>query len=117
MSDEFITGDEFDPEVAQAAEERRYERKASEAEAVEQHIRTCQGAYNRVFKGGASPDDIAFVLSDLAWFCRAYDGQFIGDARLADTFQGRRSVFMRIAEYTKLDHDTLMRKYARDMAG
>lgn len=114
--DDFVDGDEpdiFDPEVAEAAEKTVLERAAEYDERVAAHIRRSKEAYTRLFvSGNATADDVAFVMHDLAWFCRAYDPQWNSDPRMQDRFVARREVFQRIMEYTRLEHDTLMKRYA-----
>jgi hypothetical protein len=114
--DDFVDGSEadpFDPLVAQRAEEVLYERGVEHDEAIAAHLRRSKEAYGRLFKqGNATADDVAFVMNDLAWFCRAYDPQWCDDPRMQDRFVARREVFQRIAEYVGLSHDTLMKMYA-----
>lgn len=112
MTDDFVTGDEFDPEVAQRAEDAVYENKLSQDDAVVAHLRRSKEAYTRLFAGGnATKDDVDFVMRDLAWFCKAHDPQWHSDPRMQDRFVARREVFQRIVEYTSLDSDTLAKRY------
>lgn len=112
MTDDFVTGDEFDPEVAQRAEDAIYENKLSQDDAVVAHLRRSKEAYTRLFvSGNATQDDVDFVMRDLAWFCKAYDPQWHSDQRMQDRFVARREVFQRIVEYTRLDSDTLVKRY------
>lgn len=112
MSDEFIEGDVFDPEVARRAEDAEYETGVAADEAVLAHLKRSKEAYTRVFVGGnATTDDVDFVMRDLAWFCKAYDPQWHTDPRMQDRFVARREVYQRIVEYTRLDSDTLARRY------
>lgn len=112
MSDQFIEGDEFDPEVAQRAEDAVYDTQIDSDTAVAAHLQRSKQAYSRVFvEGNASPSDIDFVMRDMAWFCKAYDPQWQSDPRLQDRFVARREVYQRIMEYTRLDHGTLMKRY------
>lgn len=117
MTDDFVTGDEFDPEVAQRAEDAVYENKLSRDDAVVQHLRRSKEAYTRVFAGAGTPDDVDFVMRDLAWFCKAYDPQWHSDPRMQDRFVARREVFQRIVEYTRLDTDTLAKRYIETQNG
>lgn len=115
----FIDGDEpevdfFDPAVQLEQEAKR--RVATEDNAEEAHrlLRRRQEAYTRVFVHGAPMgDDVDVVMKDLAKFCRAYDSTFHVDSRVHAMLEGRREVFMRIMDYTRLDHDTLFVKYTR----
>lgn len=112
MTDDFVTGDAFDPEVAQRAEDAVYENKLSQDDAVVAHLRRSKEAYTRLFvSGNATQDDVDFVMRDLAWFCKAYDPQWHSDPRMQDRFVARREVFQRIVEYTRLDSDTLVKRY------
>ena len=105
-------GDEFDPVVAQRAEDAVYENKLSSDELLQAHVRRSKEAYSRVFvSGNATEDDVDFVMRDMAWFCKAYDTLWQDDPRMQDRFVGRREVYQRIVEYTRLDHDTLVKRY------
>lgn len=111
MSEDFIAGDEFDPMAAQLAESKKYETKQVAEDAVHAHIRRVQNVYRSVFvTGEASASDVDFVLRDLAWFVRA-DEHYFPDTRLQDVMIGRKQVLQRIMEYTRLDHDTLVKRY------
>lgn len=112
MIDDFIEGDEFDPEVAARAEFHKYEAKADADALVMEHVRRSKVSYARVFGGGnATADDVAFVMHDLAWFCKAFDPLWSSDPREQDRYVARREVFQRILEYTSLDADTLYKRY------
>lgn len=118
MTDDFIEGDPFDPEVAKRAEDAEYENKLSEDEEVAAHLRRSKEAYSRVFvSGNATKDDVDFVMRDLAWFCKAYDPLWSNDQRKQDRFVARREVYQRIVEYTSLDHTTLVKRYIETQHG
>lgn len=53
------------------------------------------------------------VLEDLAKFCRANDTTFHTDPRTHAVLEGRREVWLRIMNHTKLDPDQLWTKYGR----
>ena len=57
-------------------------------------------AYNQVFQKQSPNTKI--VLSDLAKFCRAYDSSFHPDPRMHAVIEGRREVWLRIAQYLQL---------------
>lgn len=116
MSD-FITGDEFDPEIAQRAEEAAYESRVHEDDAVKAHLRRCKEVYTRTFVGGnPTKDDLDFLLRDLAFFSKA-EQHFFSDTRLQDVHIGRKQVVQRIVEYTSLDFDTLVKRYIETQNG
>lgn len=54
------------------------------------------------------------VLADLARFCRAHESTFHRDVRLAANLDGRREVFLRIAQHLELDSETLWQLYGSD---
>ena len=111
MTDDFIDGDEFDPEIAQRAENAAYENRLSKDDAVQAHLRRCKEVYTRVFvEGNATEDDLDFLFRDLAFFAKA-DQHFFPDTRLQDVYIGRKQVVQRIVEYTRLDFDTLVKRY------
>ena len=53
----------------------------------------------------------AKVLADLAKFCRAQETTFHPDARLHALAEGRREVWLRIAQHLNLSEDDLWRAY------
>lgn len=109
---DFVGGDEFDPEAVARAEDAAYDAQVANDDAVAQHIRRSKEAYTRVFKThNPSPEDVAFVMHDLAWFCKAYDPQWQDDQRQQDRYVARREVYQRIAEYSSLDSEVLMKRY------
>lgn len=111
--DEFIDSDPFDPELATQAENAEYENKSDVSEAVAAFMRRRQSAYKAVFgEGTASKDDLQFVMLDLAHFCRAYRPTFHPtNQKVQDLQEGRREVYQRIMDFTRLSHDTLMLLY------
>lgn len=110
--DDFIDGDEFDPEVAAKAEDAVYEKRVEMSDEIVRHIARSKQAYTRLFvTGNATQDDVDFVMNDLAWFTRAYDPLWSDNQRTQDRFTARREVFQRIVEYTKLDNNALYRRY------
>lgn len=110
--DTFIEGDIFDPEMAAYVETKVEERVAKSADDVATFLRRRQQAYTAVFAtGNASEDDLKFVMLDLAYFTRAYSPTWNENQKVQDLLEGRREVFMRIMDFTSLDHDTLYRKY------
>lgn len=65
-------------------------------------------AYARCFKTPDGED----VLRDLAKFCRARQSTFHPDARVSAVMEGRREVWLRIAEHLHLSEDELYNRYA-----
>lgn len=111
--DDFIDGDYdmFDPQVAEYIERKTVVVEATENDKVETFIRRRVQAYKSVFSDPAKADDLEFVLRDLAHFCRAYAPTFDLNPKLQDLKEGRREVFMRIMDYTRLSHEALYIKY------
>lgn len=62
-------------------------------------------AYKRVF--APESQDAQAVLKDLMTFCRAHRSTFHADARVSANLDGRREVFLRIVQHTKLTTDQL----------
>lgn len=116
MSDDFIDGgDPFDPEDVAAWEAKGYDEKVAQTEAIAAHIRRAKEAYTRLFsQGDATADDVAFVMQDLAWFCNAYDPMWNADSRVQERNVARRDVYQRIVEYSKLETETLMKRYMQN---
>lgn len=111
--DDFIEGDMFDPEVAVKAENVRYESQVESDDLLASYIRRRQVAYKNVFsEGETSKADLEFVMLDMAAFCRAYSPTFHPtNSKIQDLLEGRREVYQRIMDYTRLSHDTLFVKY------
>lgn len=109
----FIDGDMFDPEVAVKAENIRYESQTENDDQLAAYIRRRQSAYKNVFSiGETNADDLEFVMLDMAAFCRAYTPTFHPtNTKIQDLLEGRREVYQRIMDYTRLSHDTLFVKY------
>lgn len=53
------------------------------------------------------------VLRDLARFCRAFETTFHVDPRAHAVLEGRREVWLRIQEYTRMSPDELWEKYGK----
>lgn len=111
--DGFVEGDIFDPEVAVKAENITHEKAVDNDDALAAYIRRRQAAYKNVFTvGETNADDLEFVMLDMAAFCRAYTPTFHPtNPKIQDLLEGRREVYQRIMDYTRLSHDTLFIKY------
>lgn len=66
-------------------------------------------AYRRLFS--IENQDAQLVLRDLAKFCRAHETTVTPDARASAILEGRREVWLRIANHLQLDEETLWRLY------
>lgn len=64
-------------------------------------------AYRRLFQGVHSET----VLADLAKFCRANVSTFNPDPRLEGILQGRREVWLRIAQHLNLTEEQLQQHF------
>jgi hypothetical protein len=51
------------------------------------------------------------VLADLAKFCRAHDSTFHPDARVAAVLEGRREVWLRVAQHLQLSDEEIWSLY------
>lgn len=115
--DNIIDTDLFDPRLLELAEEEEQKQAEKEENAVRDYMLARKQAYAEVFsEGKTSQRAIDIVLFDLAWFGRMYtstfdkrDGEWAG--KLQDIKEGRREVFQRILDYTRLDRDKLFMKY------
>lgn len=112
-ADDFIDSDPFDPDIIAKAETRDYEARVHSDDKLAAYISRRKQAYSAVFSTEAcSKDDLEFVMLDLAAFCRAYAPTFHAtNQKIQDLQEGRREVFQRIMDYTRLSHDTLYIKY------
>lgn len=114
---DFIDADTFDPEViAKHENDLKRAEDLSEAQARAMLNRRKE-AYARVFTPGKREQaDIDIVLNDLMWFCKVWvptydikDGQHAEE--LSKRKEGRREVFHRIKDFSRLDSDALLLKY------
>lgn len=74
-------------------------------------LRTRAQAYQQVFLSGGIHTDR--VLKDLAKFCRANESTYLADSRAHAVLEGRREVWLRIQQHTKLDPDALWKVYGK----
>lgn len=70
-------------------------------------LKARQRAYQSVFNSPIGQE----VLSDLAKFCRATDSCFHKDPRIHAVLEGRREVFLRIAQHLNLTTEQLFSLY------
>ena len=68
-------------------------------------IQNRQNAYKRAFN--LEDQDVLFVLGDLARFCRANKTTFHPNPQVQAELEGRREVFLRIAQHLNLDLNSL----------
>lgn len=109
--------DVFDPQVQKALENAHRLANAGDDKRAEQEMQALRLAYVEVFTAGVtSQAAIDIVMNDLGWFGKAWIGTYdVRDGEHAATLQqqkeGRRSVWLRIVDFAKLDIGTLMLKY------
>lgn len=72
-------------------------------------LRTRAAAYQRIFLGHGVDTDV--VLADLATFCRADQSTFHADHSISDRLDGRREVWLRIAQHLHLTESELWALY------
>lgn len=70
------------------------------ADRLKRYYRRRQIAYKQVFNKENQFTHV--VMEDLAKFCRAHQSTFHKDDRVSATMEGRREVFLRIAENLEL---------------
>ncbi len=71
------------------------------------YLMTRQRAYITTFKNPVGE----IVLEDLSKFCRAHESTYNVDARVEGILQGRRDVWLRIAQHLNLSSDELWKLY------
>lgn len=114
---ELLETDPFDPAVLDAHAKAVQEKEGSSDAEVRQWLERRRIAYARVFTPGEREQgDIDIVLTDLMWFCKQWVSTYdIKDGIHADVLdkmkQGRREVFQRIKDFSRLDSDMLLLKY------
>ena len=74
-------------------------------EMAKRYLRSRRQAYQTVLK--TNEIDARIVLEDLAKFCRAHESTFHQDPRLHAMLEGRREVWLRIAQHLELSEDQL----------
>lgn len=84
-------------------------------ERAKQFLGFRSGAYRRVFRNDDL--DAITVLADLAKFCRATQSTFNPDARAHALMEGRREVFLRIANHLNLTTEELWELYGNQPKG
>ena len=115
--EDIVENDPFDPKVLEQAEALVKEEEQLSSDSARAQINRRKEAYARVFTAGERGQaDIDIVLNDLMWFCKVWVPTFdIKDGQHAETLSkmkdGRREVFQRIKEFSRLDSDALMLKY------
>lgn len=114
---EFIEGDEFDPDFL--AEKEHLEKKGVDKTDDEARLmlRRRRTAYINLFREGEPTEaDLEIVLNDLAWFCKEFTPAFnprdgASATELMLIKEGRREVYQRIKDFAHLDEDVLLLKY------
>lgn len=79
-------------------------------ERIKAFLHSRKQAYQITFQGGPECDR---VLMDLAQFCRAGKSTFHPDPHVAAKLDGRREVWLRIADHLNMSVDDLYRIYGK----
>lgn len=121
MADDFIDGaegiDQFDPADLEQAELKAKKDLEGIDDLAKRWIERRRLAYAHVFTPGKrNQGDIDIVLCDLMYFCKVWVPTYnVADGQHADVLsrmkEGRREVFQRIKDFSRLDSDALMLKY------
>ena len=77
---------------------------------IKQYLANRAAAYRRVFNRESFDTDV--VLADLARFCRATASTAHTDPYMAARLDGRREVWLRIAEHLNMSTEDLYRRYS-----
>lgn len=93
------------PELWAEETKEREERTRDKKEKAKAFLFQRQKAYQLVFNRESQA--VQQVLSDLAKFCRASESTFEVDPRMHALLEGRREVFLRIAEHLELSSEVL----------
>ncbi len=80
-------------------------------EQVRDFLRHRKQAYLHVFDKESV--HVTTVMRDLAKFCRASETTFHPDARLHAVLEGRREVYLRIANHLNLSSEELLKPYGK----
>lgn len=119
MSDQdFIEGDEFDPEFLLSKEHLEKNNETRSDDVARDMLNRRRHAYKMVFSvpNKATAADIEIVVNDLAWFCKEFTAAYDPSVKVSATElflikEGRREVFQRIKDFAHLDEDVLLLKY------
>lgn len=114
---DFLDVDPYDPQLIEHHEQQVAKQLEQAPDAAREMIQRRNRAYKAVFSPGKRDQaDIDLVLNDLQWFCKVWiptydirDGEHAEE--LSKRKEGRREVFQRIKEFSRLDGDALMLKY------
>ncbi|RTL04985.1 hypothetical protein EKK58_09265 [Candidatus Dependentiae bacterium] len=119
MADGFIEGeyDPYDPAQLEEAEKKLKSDVAMTSGDAQALIERRRLAYSRVFTPGTrDQEDVDIVLNDLMYFCKVWVSPYNpAEGQHADALSkikiGRREVFLRIKDFTRLGLDALLLKY------
>lgn len=114
---DLLDTDPLDPAVLEAHEAELKKKENVSDDVVRQHLNRRKEAYAAVFTPGKRTQaDIDIVLNDLQYFCKVWVPSYnIAEGQHAEELskrkEGRREVFLRIKDFTRLDSDALLIKY------
>ena len=78
------------------------------AKAQRQAVELLRQAYARWREGTATQDDLIAIDNDLRRFCRADQSTFHPDPRVHSVLEGRREVWLRIEQFSKLPTEEII---------
>lgn len=114
---DIIDTDPFDPALVEAYEQNVKKQEEEAPVDATAQIERRRKAYVAVFDTGkATKHDLEVVLTDLMWFCKVriptYDiRDGIHAEELSKRKEGRREVFQRIQDFSRLGSDALLLMY------
>lgn len=114
---DIIDTDPFDPEVVELYEQSLQKQIEDAPNNAVETLRRRNEAYTRIFTPGERTQaDIDIVLADLAWFCRMAQPTYdirdgIHAEELSKRKEGRREVFQRVFNFSRLELEPLLLMY------
>lgn len=100
------------PDFIEAEQHEQVQRVVDADQAAKDILANRAAAYKAVFQG-ADPRMAAVVLDDLTKFCRGFETTYDDIPSRQQHAEGRREVWLRIMDFTRLDRDALFDRYRK----
>ena len=101
-----------DPDFIETIEHETVQRVVDADTAAKDLLAQRATAYKAVFLG-ADPRMVAAVMEDLTKFCRGFETTYDDIPSRQQHAEGRREVWLRIMDFTRLDPDALFDRYRK----
>jgi hypothetical protein len=111
--DNEVEHDPFDPLDIERVEVTEKSLAEARGKKVIEFAQRRQQAYQRMFAGAATKEDVELVVADLTGFCFGDATVFHQDERIHCLLTGRQEVIRRIRDHTDLTLEAFLAKYTR----